>query len=297
MNNKKIAIAILARDCNEALKKNILEVEKLRAYFQSSYVIVVENDSKDGTKETLYKWKDSKDNVVLLIKDSNETTIPSKTKTCPFPPASMHRITRMANFRNIYLEYLKSSHINPDYLIVIDIDVKQFKSADIISVIKNAPKDWGGLFAYGQTNYYGVLPFMYDLFAYVPKEYIHEHHRKTHEVFVSGQTATKALKKEKYLECISAFGGIGVYKWDVIDKFSYEVIRNNRSNVYEAVCEHIPFNLKVINKGFKNYICKDLKVIYGKRSLKHVIINSIIPFPVFSYLYKKIRRVEFGENK
>ena len=295
MINKKIAIAILARDCNEALKRNINEVEKLRSNFKYSIVIVVENDSIDGTKETLYQWKETKENIILLINDTKENTIPQKTSSCPFPPASLYRIEKMANFRNIYLDYIKSNNIEIDFLIVIDIDIKQFKAIDIINAINNAPKDWGSLFAYGQTTFYGIMPYMYDLFAYIPKEYFHEYARKTHEIFISGQTATKLLKSTTYLECISAFGGIGIYKWEIIKNSHYKALPNTRSNVYEAICEHIPINLKIIEMGYKNYICKKLKVVYGKRSIEHIIINSILPYPFYSWLYRKIKNKPFEE--
>ena len=58
MIDKKIVIAALARDCNEALINNIPRIEKLRELFTESHVVIVENDSKDGTKDTLQKWQE-----------------------------------------------------------------------------------------------------------------------------------------------------------------------------------------------------------------------------------------------
>ena len=49
--DKVIAIAALARNCAVQLPGNIERIEKLRNFFSRSYVIIVENDSTDGTKE------------------------------------------------------------------------------------------------------------------------------------------------------------------------------------------------------------------------------------------------------
>ena len=48
--NKNIVIAALARDCDKSLSKIINLIEELRENFVWSKVVVVENDSKDNTK-------------------------------------------------------------------------------------------------------------------------------------------------------------------------------------------------------------------------------------------------------
>jgi hypothetical protein len=53
MNNQNIVIAALARDCEDSLRINIPVIEELRTKFLWSQVVVVENDSIDGTKELL----------------------------------------------------------------------------------------------------------------------------------------------------------------------------------------------------------------------------------------------------
>lgn len=54
--NGTAIICILARDVEKQLIKNIPKIDSLRDYFQKSWVIVVENDSIDRTKELLYNW-------------------------------------------------------------------------------------------------------------------------------------------------------------------------------------------------------------------------------------------------
>ena len=78
MNNQNIVIAALARDCEDSLRANIPVIEELRTKFLWSQVVVVENDSIDGTKELLNEWKINYDKVNIISKDYGTKTIPDK---------------------------------------------------------------------------------------------------------------------------------------------------------------------------------------------------------------------------
>ena len=54
--DKSVVICALARDCSGALANNIPRIQELREFFADSEVIVIENDSKDNTKEVLASW-------------------------------------------------------------------------------------------------------------------------------------------------------------------------------------------------------------------------------------------------
>ena len=79
MINKNIIIAALARDCEESLRTNIPLIEELRSHFSWSQVVVVENDSKDGTKGLLNDWKINFNDVTIISKDFGTKTIPDKS--------------------------------------------------------------------------------------------------------------------------------------------------------------------------------------------------------------------------
>ena len=53
MKNSTVVFCSLVRDCENSLKQNIPKVEELRSSFRASHVVLVENDSKDRTKEVL----------------------------------------------------------------------------------------------------------------------------------------------------------------------------------------------------------------------------------------------------
>jgi hypothetical protein len=79
MNTKNLLIAALARNCEDSLKVNIPLIEKLRAQFTWSEVVVVENDSIDGTKDLLNDWKINCTNVTIISNDYGTKTIPDKS--------------------------------------------------------------------------------------------------------------------------------------------------------------------------------------------------------------------------
>jgi cellulose synthase/poly-beta-1,6-N-acetylglucosamine synthase-like glycosyltransferase len=111
-----VTFAILARDCSHSLQKNIPKIECLRKYFKSSQVVVVENDSKDNTKDILKKWALFSNGIFLLMNDYGIQTIPDISKHNPYPVTSEHRIEKMVKYRNMYMDFIRCQAIQPDYL-------------------------------------------------------------------------------------------------------------------------------------------------------------------------------------
>lgn len=292
MIDKSVVIAIMARDCKESLERNIPKIEQLRNNFKSSAVVVVENDSKDGTKELLKRWTADSENINLIMNDYGTVTIPPASGIGE-PLSSLYRIEKMARYRNLYVDYVKKMESTPDYLIVIDIDVN-FSVNGILHAIESAPSDWGGLFANGQIFWHGLFPYFFDMFAYLPYD-SKSVSRTSREMFCNSKTLTRRLRKENYVGCCSAFGGVGVYRWDCVKNAEYHTSKNERSQINEALCEHISFNMAVVNSGYKNYICRDMKINYGTRtrSLKHVLIYSVMPAKMYLSLYKIIKGKDY----
>lgn len=106
--NKNVVIAALARDCEKPLLNNIPLIEELRARFVWSEVVVVENDSKDKTKQILHDWQSRSENVSIISQDFGTLTIPHKSTGVTSPTTTTYRIEKMAFYRNIYLEHIKA---------------------------------------------------------------------------------------------------------------------------------------------------------------------------------------------
>lgn len=249
----KAAIAFLARDCEKTLPAFLKKVERLRLYFEDSRVFAVENGSQDRTRTILQAYGESHPNVKLdLFDDPDLDRLP--------------RIEKMAVLRNRCLDLVRESGYAPNWYIIIDGDL-DFNVTSVVKVMQKAPADWAALFANGR--YFlkaGLLRFpvlYYDLFAYLPEPPVIEAGdcMTKAEMLDLRRFTQQALKKTKYLPCRSAFGGVGVYRYDAVKDLRYVVEENSRSPEFDHLCEHIPFNREVSKRGTL-YVCRDMKVNY-----------------------------------
>lgn len=272
LKDMKLVIGLLARDCKESLLRNMPRVEAIGEAFGDWHVIIYENDSRDGTAEALQQWARSNPHIVAICETTHQDTIPKKTSRSPFPLKSVHRIERMARFRNRVLDEVRARY-TPDIFCFIDIDVEQFDPRQVIDAIVRAPEDWGALFANGRIAYTEsdgsetFYPLQYDTFAYMPEGVdamttgdwiVNRHfHRVTTRLFGA------ALQETPYLPCSSAFNGIGIYKWEAIRDLSYRTEQTEELKPLDvSFCEHIPLNADVARKGYGLYVARDLEVIY-----------------------------------
>lgn len=290
LDNKTCIFCLLARNVENALKRNIPKINEVRGFFHDSWVIVVENDSRDKTKELLKEWAEEKDNIILDMKDTNEETIPNRTDKCVFPAGSRYRIEKMATFRNIYLKIIKEKSLKSDYIIVIDVDIDSFYPQDIKVNIENAPEDWHGLFPngvlYSKCFNKIIKEKYYDTFAFVPYE------SKTYELTFREQYENRDYisrnLKHDYLKVKSAFGGLGIYRYEDLTNFQYTVTENHRSTILEVLCEHISLAQYLENRGC-SYICRNMKVLYEKAPF----LSILFPAKVNTFLYPFVKFKQF----
>lgn len=286
--NKNIVIAGLARDCSINLQKNIPRIEELRNQFSWSHVVVVENDSLDGTKLVLDKWKNTSNEVTIISENFGSLTIPEKSAVITSPGTSYYRIDKMSFYRNIYMNFINSIDKQIDYLIVIDLDIEFFSVDGVLNSIIKSPKNFGGIFANGVTtnNILGIKSKLYfDIFA------VYEYPLKTSFSYTfdslekTFKTINCNVKKHDFYSVISAFSGIAIYNFNAVRDLKYKAIRNSL-NDNDALCEHIFLNEQLIKSGYKNYISRDLLVNYGNHNLG-LDLKYILPREIFHLIYEK----------
>lgn len=297
MKDKRACISMLARDCYASLKINIPKFTDLLSQFADNSIIqVVENDSVDGTKELLQSWNKAVPAVHIISEDTNQLTYDPTQQA-----GAYSRIQKMANFRNKYLKILSNEQF--DYLIVIDADLVDFNINSIILAIENAPADWCGLFANGRYyfNFLGKTKLLkyYDLFAYIPNQkqfkrlsipFSYELTYKEMALF-SDYLNYKKNDLPNYIDCYSAFGGIGIYNLIKYKGQNYSTKKNQRSTYFDTICEHISFNTQYGSEG-KNYICKNMIALYEKQGFKKLLSYpfhaSLKFFILEKILHKKV---------
>ena len=69
MASSSVCICALARDCAPALSNNLSWLDTLCTRFNSANVVIVENDSKDDSKEMLRMWAAERPHIKLLLDD------------------------------------------------------------------------------------------------------------------------------------------------------------------------------------------------------------------------------------
>lgn len=289
--NKNIVIAALARDCEKSLPNMINLIEELRSYFVWSQVVLVENDSKDNTKKILFDWEKRKEGVNIVSQDYGTLTIPEQSNDCIKPLVSFHRIEKMAMYRNIYMKHINNIQHNIDNVIIVDIDIESFSIEGAVNAVINCEGSCGAIFANGVTikRVFGIIfsKIFYDIFA------VYEYPIKENFSFTDKslsrtlKTVMYNLKKDKQYTVISAFGGVSIYNYNAISNLEYGVISNG-NNENEAVCEHIPFNTKIIKLGYENFIFRELEVIYGEHSFGS-ILKYYLPKQIFDILFKSFK--------
>lgn len=293
MIDKNILIAALARDCEDSLRTNIPLIEELRSQCSWSQVVVVENDSKDGTKDLLNDWKINSNGVTIISNDFGTKTIPDKSDLIINPYTTYHRIDKMVSYRNLYLDHINQVKHPIDLVIIIDIDVIEISLTGLINSINSFEDKTGAVFSNGisvMDTPVGLSEIYYDTFAVWEYPLSNEFSYSSGSLARTFKSINRSIKKSPLYSVISAFGGVGIYNYAAIKDLRYKTVLNP-VNQQEAICEHIPFNQQIIKRGFKNYIARDFQVIYQRHNWI-LILKLLLSERIFNLLHPIILKLK-----
>lgn len=266
MNYRSFIIGLLARDCRESVERNIPRIEKLCSYFADYHVVAVENDSTDGTQQALLDWAEKNGKVIVdSFTDHSQRRMDSGPE----------RINHMVYLRNRLLDDIRRLPA-PDLVMLIDVDIEDFDVDGIMDGITHAPDGWGALFANGRKMLpnHQYLNAQYDQYAYMASD--EELSNLTYNMFTSrslakrGRALNKAVQTCDYYPVKSAFGGLGIYRYEAIKDQKYQTMMIDDAHE-KAFCEHVPFHLDIIRHGYKNYICRSMVVNNGILKVKPAV--------------------------
>jgi len=247
MKQSNLTICAIARDCNQGLINNIPVLEKFRYNFKASNVIVFENDSVDGTKQTLKQWSNDYPNVNIISSDFNTITIPNDSLDGVNKYHSFFRITKMAEYRNNYLRVLNESDFLADYVIIIDLDISEL-SIDGVAHSFGLADRWDVVCANGYWRSTSLRKRYFDTYALV--ELGRENETQTENTIYWDHFVWSFLRPGlPLIPVYSAFGGMAIYKFEVLKNISYSVIMNNDKRV-EVKCEHFSLCDSIRKAGF-----------------------------------------------
>ena len=272
LSESVIIVCGIVRDCGANLKKNIRTINQLCDLAKDYHVVMYENDSKDNTKQILSDWAKERKNVHISLNDFNTITIPEKHSTAN-PIFSVHRIEKMAKYRNYYIDFINKEKLQGNFIIVADLDVKKIDINGIVNSFA-AKEDWDAITANGISRSFSsrFRKRYHDTYALVA--YGREDMPQTEKSIVDAQYQWAYMKSGMPLiRVASAFGGLAIYSREAIKNCRYGVLLNNDEKV-ESRAEHFFFYQQMKANGFDRiYINPAMHVKYQTQ-----VMNTIRRF-------------------
>jgi len=247
-SKKRIVICGMLRNVGTGISKIIKKVERLGNQFLDYAVLIVENDSKDDTREKLLEWSKNNPKVTILGCGYNadvcsidiakeETTEHNVTKK---------RIQKMAFLRNIYLDEVKKSYSDFDYMLVWDLDIigtlytdGVANSLSYLEGEKNIPNA-DVICAYGSRCFNNTCIY-YDTYAHKSLNFTQSDWEKRIE--------NVKLIGEPPEEVKSCFSGFSIYKTNSI--LSQDIFYDTNIDIE---CEHTLLHEKMRKNGSRIFM-------------------------------------------
>lgn len=235
MLDSTAVFASCVRDVADVLPLNIRRLEKAASCFKDYRVVVVENDSEDRTVEILNDWAYSNPRVKIISEILGQPRLNDE---------SQGRMTLMAAYRNKYLSYIREHLSSFDFVLVTDLDFKQWFD---IEGIKHSFSFWGFdcISANGQDHNPGIRGF-YDLLPYYETGFSEEdcfvERRYPYVNLVVKRNKQRPIytKGMPFNKIHSGFGGLAIYPMKAFLAGEYG----------DSKCDHAVFHENMWSKGF-----------------------------------------------
>jgi len=251
---KKVVFASLLRDVEERMPAIEKKVERLGKLFADYHVLIVENDSNDGTRQYLLDWAKRNPKITVLGCGKNfkgVCSIKSAVSKTDGHFIDRKRINKMVDLRNIYLNEIKKSFQNYDYAVFWDLDMIGSVYIDGVAhtmdYLERSP-DVDVVCAYGIYRW-TFLTLFYDSYAFLDKK------EKYHIDMHTPHHLRKALWDTKYnrgddpVEVDSCFSGFAVYR---MTSLSDPDVIYDMSPETNLECEHVRLHMKIKGKKTMN---------------------------------------------
>lgn len=253
LKTKTVLVAGLLRNCRENIVRLQAFYHELTKHCKESLMVIVENDSTDGTRDELLRWREDDPSVTVLCASSSSSAA-SNQRECPvtderytkeYSKSPSHaRIQKMAFLRNVYLRHIQGLDKKIDFVLVMDMDLQgnlfMDGLCDTVAHMEEDPRidaiACNGMMMASCSLSATNLTY-YDSFAYVHPgergEWSTLFDKRSHDDDVIRYTSKKYLTGTMELDPVdSAFGGACLYRASSLKNLEYSF----SSDTY--VCEH-----------------------------------------------------------
>tara|TARA_B100000963_G_scaffold350523_1_gene360877 strand:+ start:1019 stop:1849 length:831 start_codon:yes stop_codon:yes gene_type:complete len=261
MVKKKIIICSTIKNEEKNLGRFFKKINSLLSIFEEHYLIFVLSDTYDKSENLLNDYLKGKRGTVIVKNFDNQT----------------NRIEKLEICRNEYLNFIrKNNEIKDyDYLLVMDADgVNNILNEKVLAETIQKEK-WNAIFANQKFFYYDIFALRIDklinenFILKIKKDFQNNVYEQPKRIIFNNLTRfffINKLFKERYIEVNSAFGGLGIYKLNIILEFNYH--SNSGKN-----CEHVKLN-EDINKKYGGMFID--KLLFNSYGLNIHSINGLI---------------------
>ncbi|MDC0578950.1 hypothetical protein OAO38_04730 [Candidatus Pelagibacter ubique] len=247
--NSNFLIVGLARNCGKVINKQVNKINEAFIETASTKWLIVESDSDDNTIEELNSLS-HKLNLKYVSLGVLRDKYPKRTE-------------RISVCRNYYLSEIdnNSDYDYVDYVVVVDLDgVNLELTHTSLKTCWEQKVDWDVCFANQSAPYYDIRALRHETWSpndcWENSQFLINNGMSQ---FSAESTAVWSRMilidiRAQPIEVDSAFGGLGIYKKNVITDCRYSGLNKNRNEI----CEHVSFNMQIKNKGYKLYIMPTL---------------------------------------
>ena len=267
MSKFNVIIYGTIRDIEPDFLNSFSNLELLSHYFDNVYIIILENDSKDNTRNLLMEWyKCNNSNKlkkhIILINDLDEK----------YPL----RATRLAYCRNLILNYIFDNQINNHYQYAIHCDLDDrlwsINFDSLCNCFQYDLKDWDMMSGVNQNNdYYDWWALRCENTWFNKNIFSCETNGIHYECKIF--EFHKYLNENKIFTVNSAFNGLGIYKLTSLKNCNYSAnyYCNKCDNKNRGCMEdndHIGLHKQMIQNSCKLFINTNIIISYKPKDVK-----------------------------
>jgi len=259
---KKVVLVGTISNAAGSLRSDLTKVMNALSTFELVQVFLVESDSTDATLSVL-------ENLHTEIECFNFVSLGDLSSEIP------DRIHRIRHCRNVYVQKVRNliEVSDIEYVFVADLDGMNSKISSKAILSSFQRDDWGAVLSNQRGGYYDVLALRHP--TWCPQDVLvdlrHEQSlidntelpkrsflRRASRRVEYDRARKKAIyskmirieQDEDWIEVNSGFGGLGIYKSELFERFDYSLLEGDLD--FES--EHVAFSKRITDAGYKIFI-------------------------------------------
>jgi Cryptococcal mannosyltransferase 1 len=254
-SESRIAILGAARNIEKTIGTFYETLLSAFSQFKRVTFYLVESNSTDNSKDKLLKLSENVSNL-------NFESVVSELNL-----EFGNRTQRIAEARNIALEFARQNFINYEYIAVADLDEINFDLTEKAVLSCWDHSEWDMLSANQSEFYYDIWALRAagwserDCWREYDELKVQIGNKKAFEIAIN-KKRRRIKPNSELIRVNSSFGGLAIYRTEAYFEGSYSGVDKKG----EAVCEHVEFNSKLISHDRKLFI--NPRLINQKRCIQ-----------------------------